>query len=475
MSSAYVATNNGYSTLAADITTSSQTTITLAAGHGARFPSPTGGDYTLVTIENAARVVEIVSVVGRSTDTLTVGVAGSAAANAAGRGMEGTTATTWLTGNLIECRATAAIIVKGGNAEATANKDATGGYAGLTLFKLNLKNAANTFTNFFTNATTAARTWTMQDRNGTIADDTDLATKAGLAGSASQAFSMTTAAQGTNTTQGASTAFVINEFGKHKNYIINGGFDIWQSGVSFSGGGVYTADRWKSVTDATVTTSRQSFTPGDIASQEGDYFLRSARTATGTYQYLEQRIENVRTLAGKPVTCSFWAKADSGVTYALIIIQNFGSGGSASADTPTSSVTLTTAWVEYSVTVTLPAITGKTIGANNFLALRAISIVDAAAHTVDMFGVQLEEGSVATQFEALSYGEELRRCRRYCRVAAFRIPATTAQNLGVIDMRAVPTITGGGAGFTSTGTTADTLIAFQTTGATATLTLASEL
>ncbi len=53
--------------------------------------------------------------------------------------------------------------------EATTNKDAAGGYAGLTLFKLNLKNAANTFTNFFTNATTAARTWTLPDKDGTIA------------------------------------------------------------------------------------------------------------------------------------------------------------------------------------------------------------------------------------------------------------------------------------------------------------------
>lgn len=50
-----------------------------------------------------------------------------------------------------------------------AAKDATGGYAGLTLFKLNLKNAANTFTNFFTNATTAARTWTLPDKDGTVA------------------------------------------------------------------------------------------------------------------------------------------------------------------------------------------------------------------------------------------------------------------------------------------------------------------
>lgn len=65
--------------------------------------------------------------------------------------------------------------------ENVANKDATGGYAGLTLFKINFKNAANTFTNFLTNATTASRTYTFQDRDGTIADNTDLALKAPLA------------------------------------------------------------------------------------------------------------------------------------------------------------------------------------------------------------------------------------------------------------------------------------------------------
>jgi len=56
-------------------------------------------------------------------------------------------------------------------------KDATGGYVGMTLFKINFKNAANTFTNFFTNTTTAARTYTFQDRDGTVADNTDLALK----------------------------------------------------------------------------------------------------------------------------------------------------------------------------------------------------------------------------------------------------------------------------------------------------------
>lgn len=94
--------------------------------------------------------------------------------------------------------------------EATANKDATGGYAGLTLFKINFKNAANTFTNFFTNTTTAARTYTFQDRNGTVADDTDLALKAALAGPTFTGIPAgPTAAVDTNTTQLATTAYVV--------------------------------------------------------------------------------------------------------------------------------------------------------------------------------------------------------------------------------------------------------------------------
>lgn len=56
----------------------------------------------------------------------------------------------------------------------TSQKDASGGYVGLTLFKINFKNALNTITSWFTNANTVARTYTFQDRDGTIADNTDI-------------------------------------------------------------------------------------------------------------------------------------------------------------------------------------------------------------------------------------------------------------------------------------------------------------
>lgn len=125
---AYLVNNGGVTTLAAGITTTTQTAITLAAGHGVRFPSPTGGDYTLVTVDNGS-AVEIICIVGRSTDTLTVGIPGSASADSAGRGQENTTAATWASGSIVEGRATAAIVARGGNAKTAAELAAVGGAA----------------------------------------------------------------------------------------------------------------------------------------------------------------------------------------------------------------------------------------------------------------------------------------------------------------------------------------------------------
>ena len=70
--------------------------------------------------------------------------------------------------------------------ETSSNKDASGGYAGLTLLKLNLRNAANTITNFFTTAATVARTWTMPDKDGTVSMISDI-TGANLTGTVGSA------------------------------------------------------------------------------------------------------------------------------------------------------------------------------------------------------------------------------------------------------------------------------------------------
>lgn len=109
---------------------------------------------------------------------------------------------------------TAAQVLTAIGAQAASAKDASGGYAGLTLFKLNLRNAANTFTSFLTNAATAARTWTMQDRDGTVALTNDI-TGGTLAGS----FTTLTASGAATFSAGA----VIPAFAADNTYNLNVG------------------------------------------------------------------------------------------------------------------------------------------------------------------------------------------------------------------------------------------------------------
>ena len=100
-----------------------------------------------------------------------------------------------------------------------------------------------------------------------------------------------------------------------RNRIINGNFDFWQRGASFTGS-EYGADRWFSARVGTThTATRQAFTLGQTAVPgEPTYFCRtvvSSVAGAGNVAILVQRIEDVRTFAGQQVTLSFWAKADA--------------------------------------------------------------------------------------------------------------------------------------------------------------------
>lgn len=53
-------------------------------------------------------------------------------------------------------------------------KDATGGYAGLTSYKINFKNASGLNTSFLTHSNTAARTYTFPDKDMVVADNADI-------------------------------------------------------------------------------------------------------------------------------------------------------------------------------------------------------------------------------------------------------------------------------------------------------------
>jgi hypothetical protein len=73
-----------------------------------------------------------------------------------------------------------------------SSKDSSGGIPGLTLLKLNLKNVAGTITSWFTTAATAARTWTMPDKDGTVAVLSDFASPPAIGSTAPAAASFTT-------------------------------------------------------------------------------------------------------------------------------------------------------------------------------------------------------------------------------------------------------------------------------------------
>jgi hypothetical protein len=254
-----------------------------------------------------------------------------------------------------------------------------------------------------------------------------------------------------------------------KNKIINGDFSINQRGFSSSTtNGLYGFDRWVAfLTDGTTNSySAQTFTPGTapVSGYEASNFARlisAGQTLTTAQTSLRQLIENVRTFAGQTVTVSFWAKANSGTPkVALELNQGFGSGGSSSVDTYGGQVTLTTSWARYSLTVSVPSISGKTIGSSNYF--QVVFFVSAGSNfnsrtgslgiqsnTFDIWGVQVEAGSTATAFQTATgtIQGELAACQRYYwrNTVATTVPltplagwATSATAIAVIINNPVP-------------------------------------
>jgi hypothetical protein len=242
-----------------------------------------------------------------------------------------------------------------------------------------------------------------------------------------------------------------NAFYAGKNKIINGDFYINQRNfTSTTTSGTYGFDRFNYYgVGGTVTYSAQTFTPGTapVSGYEGANFARvltSGQSGTGDYAALAQLIENVRNFAGQTATISFWAKAATGTPkISGEIVQSFGAGGSPSAgvNTYAGQVTLSTSWARYSMTVAVPSISGKTIGTTaNTSALGLNLWVSAGStlnartnslgiqnNTFDFWGVQVEAGSTATDFQTAtgSIGGELALCQRYYQVITAGLATAT--------------------------------------------------
>jgi hypothetical protein len=211
------------------------------------------------------------------------------------------------------------------------------------------------------------------------------------------------------------------------NAIINGAFDIWQRGTSFSGAGLlYSADRWTYWRDAYasgITASRQN--TGDIVNlPNSKYCLRIARNSgnTGTgLLYTNQPFTNDDStiFIGQTVTLSAWARV--GATFSgsgLNMIVRSGTGTNQPVNNMTGAFTVagatrgvTQTWQRITVTGTVPT-NATQIGVEFSYTPTGTA---GATDYFEVTNVQLEAGAVATPFKrnAPSIQAELAACQRY--------------------------------------------------------------
>jgi hypothetical protein len=239
-----------------------------------------------------------------------------------------------------------------------------------------------------------------------------------------------------------------------KNKIINGDCNVNQRAFSSSTTSTsYIVDRFQfEYTGGTTTGSVQAFTAGTapVTGYEAKQYVQLASTsqsAAGDYVLLKQKIESVRTFANQTATLSFWAKASSGTPkVGGYVNQVFGSGGSATVTTAGTLQTISTSWARYSITISVPSISGKTIGTSDYLefglmtscgttiAALGYPAVGIQNATIGLWGFQIEAGSTATAFQTATgtLQGELAACQRYYyRQTAPQVYSTmgTAQNI----------------------------------------------
>ena len=215
--------------------------------------------------------------------------------------------------------------------------------------------------------------------------------------------------------------------GYNANAIINGGFDIWQRGTSFTANTGYTADRWYKSGVAGRTYTRQ--TTSDTTNLPTiQYCLRASRDSGNTATdniVLSSSLESTdaQKFVGQTVTLSFYARkgANFSPSSSNIIARLYSGTGTdqnvevsytGSSAVINQSAVLTSTWQRFQYTATVGTTATE-------LAVWFAAVPTGTAGAADYFeitGVQLELGSVATTFKRAKGGTlagELAACQRY--------------------------------------------------------------
>lgn len=217
------------------------------------------------------------------------------------------------------------------------------------------------------------------------------------------------------------------------NVLINGDFDFWQRGTSFTGTSQYTADRWfiqqGGITGQSV--GQHVPLPGEANFPDSVYTFRTECGANtnpaGAHQVFEQRVEDCRTFANKTSTLSFrvFNAGPAGRKIAVEFVQAFGPGGSQAVLGISPEVFTLQAGMNYiKKTVTLPSVSGKIMGSRHcaVACIWTTAGSDFSARTGGL-GLQTgtlyfsqmkwESGTVATPYRRRPLAIELVLCYRY--------------------------------------------------------------
>jgi hypothetical protein len=292
-----------------------------------------------------------------------------------------------------------------GQAVATSMADLLGGTTGQVLSK-----ASNTDMDF---------TWVAQDDSNAIQNAIVDAKGDLIAASAADTPArLAVGANGETIVADSSTSTGLRynpNYTAGKNFAINGGFDIWQRGTSFSttnGGNGYTADRWTYYGGGTGTITQSTALLRDGAQFALRFTSTSATGNADIYQLMET--PNTVQLQGKTITLSVYVAGTAGKTAQVLLgsstSDNDGLFGSYTTLTAsgTNSVTTTGSYQRITAQFTVPS-NARTLRLGlNHGALASTEFISWAQ-------TQLEVGSTATNFSRTggTIQGETSACQRY--------------------------------------------------------------
>lgn len=207
------------------------------------------------------------------------------------------------------------------------------------------------------------------------------------------------------------TMALTSQLNGFRNRIINGAFQFWQRGTSFTPNSViYGADRFASYKSGASAGDYARST--DVPSGSGFIYSGYFNNADIRHAVELPVAGNAgEFVTGSTWTVSFWAKIGSGTASSAVGLGfadgttagNFGRWGS------DQTFNLTTTWQYFTKTFT---VSGSPVGSN-----ACVLLYFGAVTGFYITGVQLEKGTVATSFDYRPYGTELALCQRYYQIS----------------------------------------------------------